>query len=142
MDTSSLNKVVDSLLSFLNTYGNVILTESFRIVMRQVYANAISCIIWGLFCLTGFVTVSVALKRWWNSYVETLKEKAKDYGKNTGYSDWKKHVDFDDVILQLFLGGVGLTIFGLSTMSLFNNAVMYLINPEWYAVKLILGLVK
>ena len=93
------------------------------IAQRQVLANTVGNAIWAglsiLFALALVLAVRHCMR----------KEQADDRGDSFWY-------------MGTFFGGLFVCVALLVALSCITNAVMYSINPSYYAIKVLLGLVR
>ncbi len=127
MIPQDVTEIVDLILNWLNTTGTEIAKAGFDIVVRRVMFLGIRETIIAGFGLLGIIIFAIATKK-------SMKW-AKEYGLDHSYSDGLEYLLPVSLICGIV---VSFLIFGSSLV----NAVDYFLNPQWHAIKLILGLVQ
>ena len=116
---------IQDLLDRLFEIGGAVASNGWRIAMRQVYVEMVTNAVWFFVVLGVVVVLAIATKKVAKEYQQD-RENRRDYPD----SEWK-----------LVVLGVGLSI-AIVLPFLLNAVVVRLINPEWYAVRLLLDIVR
>lgn len=116
---------IQQLIDYMRDMGELAVSKGFELAMRQVYASAITNFIWAIVTLIGLGVSIWALKQG----ITAVKD----------HSSWqyKSDAEFWGTIFGIF----GIVIFGLLAGALITDAIKYLVNPEWYAIDLLFGLI-
>lgn len=107
---------IERLIRELMETGEILATKAFELAFRQVYVLAIQSIGWAIF-FGLMIWISILTIR-----------KAKWLEKNKYWSDWE--------ILRV-VGYAGLIASPAALLIALSSAISYLMNPEWYAMKLL-----
>ena len=122
MDTELFRQV----LEYLKTTGEFMAKAGFEITVRQVYANAITALIGGLFAFIFLFVVFFS----WKNILKTV-----DFSSTTGQQD-------SMYIVWGIISALGSVISILHLLLSFPIAIKMLINPYWYAIEMIIKLVN
>jgi hypothetical protein len=121
---------IQELLDKLFEIGGAAASKGFELAMRQVQVNAISTGLWMIFILALAVAAGLFAKRSFKS----IKAKKAAYPNN--------RVDTSGDEFAVAWGLCGAAIGFILVPILGSSLIGYLMNPEWYAVKLLLEFVK
>ena len=122
--------LISQIIEFIRTTGETLVTETFRITIMAVYADAVGKFLVFLLMLVlcfGFVKVANGL---WKTFDLGSDAAKKDTENGSAYFIW--------FLLQWFMP----TACFLVAFSNLIMGVAYLIAPEWYAVIKLVELVK
>jgi hypothetical protein len=109
------NDLIKYILDYMVKIGGIVVTEGFRIAMRQVYTYAVMDIVVGVFialigCLFFFIISNLDKRNEWD--------------------DWK-------ITWKVF----GIVAWIVSFIPMLYS-IRFFMNPEWYAIKFIIEQVK
>lgn len=131
-----LDKGIDLFASYASSIGSVlksIAPEVYRIMVRQQYAVAISSIIYWL-------AIPMVLL-WFPSAFRKFRygAKASEYQNLYAYTD----DDYEDVrVILSYIAYIGFGILAVAGAYQITEAITVLINPEYYAIKDMLNMIK
>lgn len=117
MTSEQMQELIDTLLNM----GETMATEAFRLAMRQVMVIAITNTVWSIVAIIAAI----------GSY------KLARYGQEKSNED---RLSIWDLGAPTVAAG-GLFAILIAAIML-NDAIVRFINPEWYAIELVLGLIK
>jgi len=109
-----MNPLLQQLLDFLKTTSPLV----WSVLIRQVYVNIVSNFLWAIGAGIACVFLEKLGKKSWAKYEE-----------EGDYSDWNV------VSVLSYIGSVS---GGVITLALVIDSIMKLINPQYYAIQLIL----
>ena len=118
-----MEEIITKILDFIRQTGEVVVREGFRISVKQVYATAITELIW-FFVLTVVAAICLKIAK---KYTRKLEEESTDDNTNITMVIFS----FVTFVVFLFFSIVNLT-----------DAVGHLLAPEWYALLNIINLAK
>lgn len=130
-------EIISELIEYLKWLGDVAVSKGFEISMKQVSVMAVTQIV---YLVVGIVAILIARLLWNIStdLVNAYAEKPREFNK----SEWGEWSASDKVFVYRLVSG----IVGLVSIAWMVNALIkiasYLINPEWHAIQLMLGLFK
>ena len=114
--------IVQQVLDWLTNVGKFVAENSWRIAMRQVYVyGGMDVLVGVLLSVGGFISLKLGLK--------TAKENGWDDGNYT---------DNVPAYLGVILGSFAIAI-GIGVLV---ASIRFFVNPEWYAIQLIVNQVK
>src|SRR3989304_1984844 len=116
---------IQDLLDRLFEIGGAVASNGWRIAMRQVYVEMVTNAVWFFVVLGVVVVLAIATKKVAKQYLQD-REDLRSYPD----SEWK-----------LVVLGTLLSI-SIVLPFLLNAVVVRLVNPEWYAVRLLLDIVR
>lgn len=128
---------ISELIEYLKGLGELAVTKGFEISMKQVSVMAVTQIVY----LVASIIALMIARFLWNistGLIKVYAEKPKEFNE----SEWGEWSPSDKSFAYRAVGG----IVGIVSIAVIVNTlikiVSYLINPEWYAIQLMLGLVK
>lgn len=128
---------IAELVEYLKGLGELAVSKGFEISMKQVAVMATTRII---YLAVGIVAILVA-RFLWKASTDLIKEYA-EKPKEFNESDWGDWSPADKSLAYRIVSGiVGIVSIACMADSLIKIA-SYLINPKWYAIQLMFGLVK
>jgi hypothetical protein len=116
--------VIQQVLEWLKNVGTFVVENGWRIAMRQVY-------LYGFLDLVWFIILSITGASLLIPSINYLK----DCEKNDNYYDPE---DNPLPIFGIVFGGVFITL----AIFIGVSSIRWFVNPEWYAIKLIIDQVK
>lgn len=117
---------IDRLINLLITLGGKAATEGFAIALRRVTYLAVVNLAWALF-VTILCGVSLYLAQvCWRQHIQA-KEGASYYGNDWGFGCW-------------LIRALSVVLWTVAALSLVQSGFDKLMNPEWHAVQMLLGL--
>lgn len=128
---------ISELIEYLKGLGELAVTKGFEISMKQVSVMLAAQIVY----LVVAIIALVIARFLWNvstGLIKVYAEKPKEFNE----SEWGDWSPADKSLAYRIVGG----IVGIVSIACMANAlikiVSYLVNPEWYAIQLMLDLVK
>lgn len=112
---------IQALIDQLLRTGEILATEGFRLTVRQMYVSALTNSMWAIFM---FILSINFMKK---------SHESEMLAKNADYDQEDKYI-FNSVLFWVISA-----ISAILSFSLITLAVSYMLNPEWYAVKLLLA---
>lgn len=111
------DELLRKLIEFIEQASPVI----WGIVRRRVAVELVQSIIWLVVCVVGTYLLARLCKNRWEAYKE-----------NT----------YSDSDISATLSGVAAAILGVAIPIILTNVVSLALNPDYYAIRLLLGFVK
>ena len=128
---------ISELIEYLKGLGELAVTKGFEISMKQVSVMVVTRIVY----LVGAIVAIMIARFLWNVSTGLIKEYA-DKPEAFNKSEWGEWSPSDKSFAYRAVGG----IMGVVSIACMVDALIkiasYLINPEWHAIQLMLGLFK
>lgn len=126
---------VSELIEYLKGLGELAVSKGFEVAMRQVSVMIATHVI---YVLVGIVLLVVAIALWKSA--NKMRERMEDQEpKKTEWGDWSPEDKF--TVLRILSVIAGITSI-VCIMDSIIKIASYLLNPDWYAIQLMLDLVK
>ena len=121
---------MDTLITELIALVKQTAPELWRIAERAVVASIVSIILWLIFLILSLVVCYVLYKK-------TIRSQQEDEEKSSGY--YRSGVDYD--LIKTFLIGLAVFLVLVSVVCI-DSLAARVINPEYYAIRALISLVK
>lgn len=129
MNPQDINDVIDILVERLGPTG----IHVYELAVRQAFITGMFWSVIGLAMLTGVLITDVVLWRKWQDDKRVAAEKQTSGGTYVSYLD--KADPFGYLMIGLLVNVLG----GLVVVFALWYGISYVFNPEWAAIRLILG---
>lgn len=117
-----------------------------EIAVRQVYANVASDLMWLFFLIPIMILTSIWMKKFYKKCknLEKEKEECNSITDVWDRKDRRKEIDnrLSDTNLLFGITCAIEILLGLVMIIIFSNIIPKLINPEYYAIQILIDLVK
>lgn len=128
---------ISELIEYLKGLGDLAVSKGFEISMKQVSVMAVTQIVY----LVASIIALMIARFLWNistGLIKVYAEKPKEFNE----SEWGEWSPADKSFAYRAVGGIVGIVSIACMVGALIKIVSYLINPEWYAIQLMLGLVK
>jgi len=123
---------IQELLDKLFALGGTAASKGFELALRQVYVHVVTTAIWGVAMLAASIACFVLASRLWKR-----RARLHEAAKKDRYNSYISTVDEDMGTIFSVAGGICFLVVFFVNLT---DVVARLINPEWYAVKLLMDL--
>lgn len=124
---------ISELIEYLKGLGDLAVSKRFEVAMRQVSVMLATQVV---YCFVGiaFIMIAIALLKSANKMKKNIDEP-----KEAEWGEWSE----EDIYTIKRAVGVAMGCLAIiGTADSMIKMASYLLNPEWYAIQLMLGLVK
>ena len=115
---------IQQLIDYLRSIGEAAVTKGFELSLKQVYVHLAQNVFWSFFGLGLWATAFWAIRR----------AKAADAGGR--WDMWSEQATY------VVVAASGLIFGAMALLPSIHNVIGIAINPEWYAIQIMFGLVK
>jgi hypothetical protein len=126
---------ISELIEYLKGLGELAVTKGFEVAMKQVSVMLATRVV---YLLVGIIFLIVAIALWKGATNMKKRFESQEPEKDI-WGEWSREDKF-------FLLRAASIVFGIASIVCTADSIIkiasYLINPEWYAIQLMLDLVR